>query len=313
METRGSSVPPQVRSCSSRRRPASTPAPSARARSSTSAARPVPARPAPPADPSIARPHGGEPQGGPRNAGATLYDIGDGVLLLEFHTKMNAVDNDIAAMLTEGVDLAEGEFAGLVIGNHAEHFCAGANLMLVLLEAQNKQFGNIDTMVKGFQDACMRLRYSASGRSWRPRGDGAGRRHRDVPRRRPDPRGGRDVHGTGRGGRGAAARRRGLEGDGDPPPRGDPGRGRRGPAPVPAKGVRNGRDGESLHVGEGGPRARLPAAHGPDHPPARLPDPGREEHRARDEPGRVRDAGARAASPSPGARPSRRSPTGSTR
>jgi 3-hydroxyacyl-CoA dehydrogenase len=95
-----------------------------------------------------------------RNAGASLYDIGDGVLCVEFHTKMNTVDADIAAMLMEGVDLAEREFAGLVIANHAEHFCAGANLMLVFLEAQNKQFGNIETMVKGFQDACMRLRYS---------------------------------------------------------------------------------------------------------------------------------------------------------
>jgi len=95
-----------------------------------------------------------------RNAGASLYDIGDGVLCVEFHTKMNTIDADIAAMLMEGVELAEKEFAGLVIANHAEHFCAGANLMLVFLEAQNKQFGNIETMVKGFQDACMRLRYS---------------------------------------------------------------------------------------------------------------------------------------------------------
>ena len=96
-----------------------------------------------------------------RNAGATLYDIGDGVLCLEFHTKMNTVDADIVAMMTEGVDLAEKEFAGLVIANHADHFCAGANLMLVFLEAQNRQFDKIEAMVKAFQDACMRLRYSA--------------------------------------------------------------------------------------------------------------------------------------------------------
>ena len=96
-----------------------------------------------------------------RNAGASLYDLGDGVLCVEFHTKMNAIDADIAAMLMEGVDLAEREYAGLVIANHAENFCVGANLMLVFLEAQNKQFGNIEAMVKGFQDACMRLRYSS--------------------------------------------------------------------------------------------------------------------------------------------------------
>ena len=96
-----------------------------------------------------------------RNAGASLYDLGDGVLCVEFHTKMNTVDADLVAMLMEGVDLAEKEFGGLVIANHAENFCAGANLMLVFLEAQNKQFDKIEAMVKGFQDACMRLRYSS--------------------------------------------------------------------------------------------------------------------------------------------------------
>ncbi|MGE5247374.1 MAG: 3-hydroxyacyl-CoA dehydrogenase/enoyl-CoA hydratase family protein [Verrucomicrobiota bacterium] len=95
-----------------------------------------------------------------KNAGATLYDIGDGVLCVEFHTKMNTVDADVVAMLMEGVERAEKEFAGLVIANHAEHFCAGANLMMVFLEAQARQFDNIRKMVKGFQDACMRLRYS---------------------------------------------------------------------------------------------------------------------------------------------------------
>jgi 3-hydroxyacyl-CoA dehydrogenase len=58
------------------------------------------------------------------------------------------------------VNLAEREFAGMVIANHAENFCVGANLMLVFLEAQNKSFGNIEKMVREFQNACMRLRYS---------------------------------------------------------------------------------------------------------------------------------------------------------
>ena len=95
-----------------------------------------------------------------RNPGATLYDLGDGVLCLEFHTKMNAIDGDIVAMMNEGVNLAEREFTGMVIANHAENFCVGANLMLVFLEAQNKSFGNIEKMVREFQNACMRLRYS---------------------------------------------------------------------------------------------------------------------------------------------------------
>jgi len=52
-----------------------------------------------------------------RNAGASLYDIGDGVLCVEFHTKMNAIDADVVTMLMEGVELAEKEFAGMVIAN----------------------------------------------------------------------------------------------------------------------------------------------------------------------------------------------------
>jgi len=94
------------------------------------------------------------------NQGATLYDIGDGVLCLEFHTKMNAVDGDVVSMMNEGVARAEKEFAGMVIANHSENFCVGANLMLVFLEAQNRNFGNIETMVREFQNACMRLRCS---------------------------------------------------------------------------------------------------------------------------------------------------------
>jgi 3-hydroxyacyl-CoA dehydrogenase len=94
------------------------------------------------------------------NQGATLYDLGDGVLGLEFHTKMNAIDGDIVAMMNEGVALAEKEFAGMVIANHAENFCVGANLMLVFMEAQNKNFDNIEKMLREFQNACMRLRYS---------------------------------------------------------------------------------------------------------------------------------------------------------
>ena len=95
-----------------------------------------------------------------RNAGATLYDLGEGVLGLEFHTKMNAIDGDIVSMMNEGVSLAEPEFAGMVIANHAENFCVGANLMLVFLEAQNRNFAGIEAMVREFQNACMRLRYS---------------------------------------------------------------------------------------------------------------------------------------------------------
>jgi 3-hydroxyacyl-CoA dehydrogenase len=94
------------------------------------------------------------------NQGATLVDIGDGVLCLEFHTKMNTIDGDIVSMMYEGVALAEKDFAGMVIANHAENFCVGANLMLIYMEAQNRNFENIEMMVRELQNACMRLRYS---------------------------------------------------------------------------------------------------------------------------------------------------------
>jgi 3-hydroxyacyl-CoA dehydrogenase len=97
-----------------------------------------------------------------KNAGTTLYDIGDGVLCAEFHTKMNTVDADVVSMLMEGVDLCEKDFRGMVIANHSEYFCAGANIMMVFLAAQAKQWDDLEKIVKGFQDCCMRLRYSGA-------------------------------------------------------------------------------------------------------------------------------------------------------
>ncbi len=94
--------------------------------------------------------------------GATLVDLGDGVLACEFHTKMNAIDADIIECLNAGLDLCEeGRFDALVIANdNATAFSAGANLLLVGMAAQQGEFGQIEEMVKAFQDVCLRLRYS---------------------------------------------------------------------------------------------------------------------------------------------------------
>jgi 3-hydroxyacyl-CoA dehydrogenase len=95
------------------------------------------------------------------NTGATLLDAGDGVLLVEFHTKMNSVDADIVTMLGTAVEKAEAEgWKGVVIGNHADAFSAGANLMLVFLHAQQKNWGELGQMISGFQAVNMRLKYS---------------------------------------------------------------------------------------------------------------------------------------------------------
>jgi 3-hydroxyacyl-CoA dehydrogenase len=95
-----------------------------------------------------------------RNPGASLVDLDDGVLCLEFHSKMNALGADAVEMLRAGVEEAERNFAALVVGNEAPHFSAGANLMLLLLEAQEGNWDEIDAMVRAFQSATMGLRYA---------------------------------------------------------------------------------------------------------------------------------------------------------
>lgn len=97
------------------------------------------------------------------NASASLIDLGDGVLNVEFHSKMNAIDADIGQMLNAAIDLAlsKPEYKGVVISNDSTHFSVGANLMLLWMEAQQQNFDGIATMVKGFQDVVMRLRYSS--------------------------------------------------------------------------------------------------------------------------------------------------------
>lgn len=95
-----------------------------------------------------------------KNDGASLIDIGDGVLCVEFHSKMNTIGGDTIEMLHAGVEEASTNFAALVVGNDAVNFCAGANLMLVLLSAQEGEWDDIDMMVRGFQGAMMALKLS---------------------------------------------------------------------------------------------------------------------------------------------------------
>ncbi|MGE0361793.1 MAG: 3-hydroxyacyl-CoA dehydrogenase NAD-binding domain-containing protein [Vicinamibacterales bacterium] len=94
------------------------------------------------------------------NSGASLVDLGDGVLAVEFHSKMNAIGGDTIAMLHRGVREAARSHRALVVGSEAANFSAGANLMLVLLEAQEGNWDELDQMVRGFQQAMLALRYS---------------------------------------------------------------------------------------------------------------------------------------------------------
>ncbi|MGI8668632.1 MAG: 3-hydroxyacyl-CoA dehydrogenase/enoyl-CoA hydratase family protein [Aridibacter sp.] len=95
-----------------------------------------------------------------KNAGASLIDLGDGVACLEFHSKMNSIGGDTVQMMNFAFDEVEKNFEGLVIGNQGGNFSAGANIMMVLLAAQEEEWDDINMMIAQFQKAVMRIRYS---------------------------------------------------------------------------------------------------------------------------------------------------------
>jgi 3-hydroxyacyl-CoA dehydrogenase len=95
-----------------------------------------------------------------RNAGASLRDLGDGVACLEFHSKMNTIGNDIISLLFTSLDEVNANFEGLVIGNQGQNFSAGANLMLLMMEAVEGNWDEIDHMVRTFQRATQAIRYN---------------------------------------------------------------------------------------------------------------------------------------------------------
>jgi 3-hydroxyacyl-CoA dehydrogenase len=94
-----------------------------------------------------------------KNAGASLVDMGDGVACLEFHSKMNAIGEDIISMIHRAVKIVESDFDALVVGNEGKNFSVGANLMLLLLESQDGNWEDIDFMVRSFQRATTALKY----------------------------------------------------------------------------------------------------------------------------------------------------------
>ncbi len=92
------------------------------------------------------------------NSGASLVDLGDGVLAVEFHSKMNTIGAETMTMLRRGVAEAGRNFQALVVGNDAPNFSVGANLMMLLLEAQEENWDEVDAMVRTFQSAVMGLK-----------------------------------------------------------------------------------------------------------------------------------------------------------
>jgi 3-hydroxyacyl-CoA dehydrogenase len=106
-----------------------------------------------------------------QNEGATLYDMGDGVGCVEFHTKMNSIDGQIIEMLSAACDrVNEGQLVGLVVGNEAPNFSVGANVGLVGMLAMNKDWASIDGAVRAIQEAHMKMKYCSGPVVVAPRG-----------------------------------------------------------------------------------------------------------------------------------------------
>ncbi|MFC4452674.1 3-hydroxyacyl-CoA dehydrogenase/enoyl-CoA hydratase family protein [Deinococcus sonorensis] len=96
-----------------------------------------------------------------KKPGASLLDLGDGVLLVEWHAKMNALGEDQLRMIQEGHKAVQSMgYAGLVVGNQGENFSAGANLPLVLSQAQDEEWDELDAAIKEFQKTTTSLRFS---------------------------------------------------------------------------------------------------------------------------------------------------------
>ncbi|MFT5970561.1 MAG: 3-hydroxyacyl-CoA dehydrogenase [Flavobacteriales bacterium] len=95
------------------------------------------------------------------NSGSRIIDLGDGIINVEFRSKMNSLGGDVLEGVHKGLDLAESSYDGLVIGNQADHFSVGANLMMVFMMAVEQDYDELDNAIRTFQNTTMRLRYSS--------------------------------------------------------------------------------------------------------------------------------------------------------
>lgn len=96
-----------------------------------------------------------------KNKGATIVDLGDGILNLEFHSKMNTIGPDIINGINKAIDLAEKEYKGLVIYNEGQNFSAGANVGMIFMMAVEQEYDELSFAIKSFQNTMMRVRYSS--------------------------------------------------------------------------------------------------------------------------------------------------------
>lgn len=95
-----------------------------------------------------------------KNAGTTIKDLGEGILNIEFHTKMNTIGGEVIQGLNKAIDLAEASYAGLVISNSGENFSAGANVGMIFMMAAEQEYDELNLAVRAFQNTVMRMRFS---------------------------------------------------------------------------------------------------------------------------------------------------------
>ena len=95
-----------------------------------------------------------------KNSGASLIDLGDGVVCCEFHAKMNAIGGDVIGMILKGLGRLRADFDAMVIANQGVNFSAGANLMLILMTAQEQEWDDLHLAVRQFQNATLALKHS---------------------------------------------------------------------------------------------------------------------------------------------------------
>jgi len=96
-----------------------------------------------------------------KNEEASVFDIGDGVLNVEFHSKMNVIGAGTLQALNKAVDLAEADYKAVIVSNEADHFSAGANVGMIFMMAAEQEFDELNFAVQMFQNTMMRLRYSS--------------------------------------------------------------------------------------------------------------------------------------------------------
>ncbi len=96
-----------------------------------------------------------------KNAGTTIKDLGDGIINIEFHTKMNTIGGEVIEGLNKAIDMAEAGYKGLVVSNTGDNFSAGANVGMIFMMAAEQEYEELEFAVKAFQNTMMRMRYSS--------------------------------------------------------------------------------------------------------------------------------------------------------